>query len=57
MHCIRDFLRATEGGDHDVGLVLIYIAATLTLWSMIVYLRAAWPILLGSPDPGDQDDA
>jgi hypothetical protein len=24
---------------------------------MIVYLRAAWPILLGSPDPGHQDDA
>jgi CDP-diacylglycerol--glycerol-3-phosphate 3-phosphatidyltransferase len=42
---------------HGVGLVLIYIAATLTLWSMIVYLRAAWPILLGSPDPGHKDDA
>jgi CDP-diacylglycerol--glycerol-3-phosphate 3-phosphatidyltransferase len=42
---------------HDVGLVLIYIAATLTLWSMIVYLRAAWPSLLGSPEPGHQDDA
>ena len=41
----------------DVGLVLIYIAATLTLWSMIVYLRAAWPILLGSPDTGHLDDA
>jgi CDP-diacylglycerol---glycerol-3-phosphate 3-phosphatidyltransferase len=36
---------------HDVGLVLIYIAATLTLWSMVVYLRAAWPILLGNSDP------
>jgi CDP-diacylglycerol--glycerol-3-phosphate 3-phosphatidyltransferase len=42
---------------HDVGLVLIYIAATLTLWSMIVYLRAAWPILLGNPDPHHRDDA
>ncbi|MGB7933157.1 MAG: CDP-diacylglycerol--glycerol-3-phosphate 3-phosphatidyltransferase [Gammaproteobacteria bacterium] len=42
---------------HDIGLVLIYIAATLTLWSMIVYLRAAWPILMGSQDPGHQDDA
>lgn len=42
---------------HDVGLVLIYIAATLTLWSMIVYLRAAWPILLGSPDSHHRDDA
>lgn len=28
-----------------LGLVLLYIAAVLTLWSMIVYLVAAWPIL------------
>ena len=28
-----------------IGLVLIYVAAILTLWSMIVYLRAAWPDL------------
>jgi CDP-diacylglycerol---glycerol-3-phosphate 3-phosphatidyltransferase len=26
-----------------VGLVTLYVAAVLTLWSMIVYLRAAWP--------------
>lgn len=26
-----------------IGLVALYIAAILTLWSMIVYLRAAWP--------------
>jgi len=32
---------------HDVGVVLLYIAAILTLWSMIVYLRAAWSILTG----------
>jgi CDP-diacylglycerol--glycerol-3-phosphate 3-phosphatidyltransferase len=36
---------------HDVGMVLIYIAATLTLWSMAVYLRAAWPILAGDSEP------
>jgi phosphatidylglycerophosphate synthase len=24
------------------GLVLLYIAALLTLWSMFVYLQAAW---------------
>jgi CDP-diacylglycerol--glycerol-3-phosphate 3-phosphatidyltransferase len=36
---------------HDVGMVLIYIAATLTLWSMVVYLRAAWPMLLGDSEP------
>ena len=28
-----------------IGLVLLYIAAGLTLWSMAVYLRAAWPAL------------
>ena len=34
--------------SHDVGVVLLYVAAILTLWSMLVYLRAAWPILAGS---------
>ena len=33
--------------SHDVGVVLLYVAAILTLWSMLVYLRAAWPILAG----------
>jgi len=28
-----------------VGYVLLYVAAVLTLWSMAVYLRAAWPAL------------
>jgi CDP-diacylglycerol--glycerol-3-phosphate 3-phosphatidyltransferase len=30
---------------YDIGLVLLYIAAFLTLWSMVLYLRAAWPSL------------
>lgn len=30
-----------------IGLVLLYVAAMLTLWSMIIYLRAAWPALNG----------
>lgn len=30
---------------HRIGLVLLYIAAGFTVWSMITYLRAAWPIL------------
>ncbi len=30
---------------HDAGMVLLYAAAILTLWSMIIYIRAAWPIL------------
>ncbi len=31
----------------EIGYVLIYVAAFLTLWSMAVYLRAAWPSLNG----------
>ncbi len=27
---------------YTAGLVLLYLAAGLTLWSMVVYLRAAW---------------
>ena len=29
-----------------LGHLLIYIAAGLTLWSMLIYLRAAWPDLV-----------
>jgi len=32
---------------HEIGLVCLYIAAVLTLWSMFIYLRAAWPSLSG----------
>ena len=35
---------------HDIGLFLLYIAAILTLWSMFVYMRAAWPLLTGNSD-------
>lgn len=31
-----------------IGEWLLYVAAALTLWSMIVYLRAAWPLLSGA---------
>ena len=30
---------------YEVGTVLLYVAAGLTLWSMIDYLRAAWPAI------------
>jgi len=30
---------------YGLGMVLLYIAAVLTLWSMVLYLRAAWPSL------------
>jgi len=32
---------------NKVGYVTLYLAALLTLWSMIVYLKAAWPALSG----------
>ncbi|MES9831474.1 MAG: CDP-diacylglycerol--glycerol-3-phosphate 3-phosphatidyltransferase [Candidatus Thiodiazotropha sp. DIVDIV] len=32
---------------YTVGFVLIYVAAILTLWSMGLYLKSAWPSLLG----------
>lgn len=31
----------------QMGHISLWIAAVLTLWSMIVYLRAAWPSLKG----------
>ena len=33
-----------------VGEVLLYIATVLTIWSMIVYLRISWPILMHESD-------
>jgi CDP-diacylglycerol--glycerol-3-phosphate 3-phosphatidyltransferase/cardiolipin synthase len=30
---------------YQVGFVLLYIAAVLTIWSMCIYLAAAWPRL------------
>lgn len=30
---------------YDIGYGLLVIAAALTLWSMLVYLRAAWPLM------------
>jgi hypothetical protein len=29
----------------EIGTVLIWVAAVLTLWSMVYYLRQAWPHL------------
>ncbi|HHH40233.1 MAG TPA: CDP-diacylglycerol--glycerol-3-phosphate 3-phosphatidyltransferase [Sedimenticola sp.] len=31
---------------YTIGYVLLYLAVVLTLWSMVVYLRAAWPSLV-----------
>ena len=34
----------------QIGEILLYLAAALTLWSMLSYLKAAWPNLI-SPRP------
>ncbi len=43
------FLLAIDPVTHPtldyVGIAFLYVAAILTLWSMIIYLRAAWPEL------------
>jgi len=31
----------------ELGIILLYLAAILTLWSMLIYLKAAWPTLSG----------
>jgi cardiolipin synthase (CMP-forming) len=34
----------------DLGTLLIYIAAALTLWSMVYYLKMAMPFVVGKQD-------
>lgn len=31
---------------YTIGYVLLYVAVILTLWSMLIYLRGAWPSLV-----------
>ena len=45
---ITFMLYATPGNEnflYGAGFTLLYVASVLTLWSMVVYLRAAWPSL------------
>ncbi|MBK1721931.1 CDP-diacylglycerol--glycerol-3-phosphate 3-phosphatidyltransferase [Thiocystis violacea] len=35
---------------YGIGIVLLYVAAILTLWSMVLYMMAAWPSLSGKAD-------
>jgi CDP-diacylglycerol--glycerol-3-phosphate 3-phosphatidyltransferase len=35
---------------YNLGLILTAIAAVLTLWSMVLYMRLAWPELRGSAE-------
>ncbi|MBV1932101.1 MAG: CDP-diacylglycerol--glycerol-3-phosphate 3-phosphatidyltransferase [Porticoccaceae bacterium] len=38
-----------------LGLVLLYIAAVLTLWSMVIYLKAAWPEFIRTSDSDESN--
>ncbi|MDR1057750.1 MAG: CDP-diacylglycerol--glycerol-3-phosphate 3-phosphatidyltransferase [Coxiellaceae bacterium] len=39
--------KCADGYKHLVlGLVLLYVAVGMTLWSMYIYLKAAWPDLM-----------
>jgi CDP-diacylglycerol--glycerol-3-phosphate 3-phosphatidyltransferase len=38
---------------YSIGMVLLYLAAVLTLWSMFLYLRVAWPSLSAAHHPRD----
>ncbi len=40
---------------YTIGYVLLYAAALLTLWSMVVYIKGAWPSLTGKVPPDDAD--
>ncbi|EXJ14767.1 CDP-diacylglycerol--glycerol-3-phosphate 3-phosphatidyltransferase [Imhoffiella purpurea] len=40
---------------YDIGILLVYVAAILTLWSMVLYLRAAWPCLSGQGPLGGSE--
>ena len=35
----------------ELGITFLYLAAALTLWSMVIYLKAAWPTLSGRGNP------
>lgn len=42
-------LAFTPGSQYALlGVAMLYLAALLTLWSMVQYLRAAWPHLMRS---------
>jgi len=41
---------------HDTGLILLWLAAALTLWSGYEYIRDAWPELMDRPEPQTTDE-
>ena len=40
---------------YTVGFVLLVAAAVMTIWSMFIYLKAAWPFIMADPPEGDSD--
>lgn len=40
---------------YTLGFLLLYAAAILTLWSMVAYLRAAWPSLTAGGNEGGEE--
>ena len=45
----------TRDLGYDIGIAMLYVATALTLWSMVVYLRAAWPLMsMDAPVERDQ---
>jgi CDP-diacylglycerol--glycerol-3-phosphate 3-phosphatidyltransferase/cardiolipin synthase len=41
---------------YTIGFVLLYVAVILTLWSMFMYLRAAWPSLNDTAEPQAEEN-
>jgi CDP-diacylglycerol--glycerol-3-phosphate 3-phosphatidyltransferase/cardiolipin synthase len=39
---------------YTVGFVLLVLAAIMTLWSMVIYLRAAWPFIVNDQEEANQ---
>ena len=37
---------------YQVGFALLVLAAIMTIWSMVIYLRAAWPFIVNDQDAG-----
>ena len=38
---------------YKVGFVLLLMAAIMTIWSMVIYLKAAWPFIIEDQDPAN----
>ena len=39
---------------YTIGFVLLVLAAVMTIWSMVVYLRAAWPFIMADEPEGEK---